>query len=98
VTVDTKKIREYFEDYARLVGREHALKATIGVRGVNLVELLDVYDRAQKALAFAPERLAQCARTNQTGHRPYRDYAHGESTGIQIVIGILTGKIDPDKL
>jgi hypothetical protein len=50
MSVDTKKIRAYIEDYASLVGRDHMLKDTMGVRGAALVELLDVYEAAKQVV------------------------------------------------
>lgn len=51
MSVDTKKIRAYVEEYlsyAHGSDRERGLKATMGVRAGDLLQLLDVYDVAQR--------------------------------------------------
>lgn len=57
MTVDTKKLRRHMEEWAEVWGAERALVETFGVKGAELVELLDVYERThalREALTLKP--------------------------------------------
>jgi hypothetical protein len=48
VAVDTDKIRRYVSEYADAVGEAFMLRDVMGVKGRDLMELLDVYDASRE--------------------------------------------------
>lgn len=46
MSVDTERYRRHMRDFEELWGTTHTLKATMGVRGSDLLDLLTVYELA----------------------------------------------------